>query len=278
MIKIILLTLSIMLFLASCNQKIALNENNFKMDKFEKTSQAAWDSLAQKRIYFGHQSVGFNILEGLNWRLAQNPEIKLRLAKSKELETFKSPVLAHAQNGKNGDPISKIEDFVQTIDQGMGNTVDMAGFKFCYVDFKRDSNIDEIFQVYKARMNYLIKKYPNVQFIHFTSPIKTLQQGPKGFINKLIGREYGLNDNKARQKFNELLNKEYKDQPIFDIALYESIYPDGTRFKTLDENTEIYSMIPELSYDGGHLTEEGKRLLGTHFLTFLANLSHAGNN
>ncbi|HSA96105.1 MAG TPA: hypothetical protein VLJ16_08640, partial [Acidobacteriota bacterium] len=33
--------------------------------RLEAVPQEKWDSLAQKRIFFGHKSVGFNIISGL---------------------------------------------------------------------------------------------------------------------------------------------------------------------------------------------------------------------
>lgn len=231
-----------------------------------------WDELSQKRIFFAHQSVGFNILDGVNQQLSLYPQIKLKIIESKDPNTFNTPVFAHARNGQNGDPISKIDDFVEAIDSGLGHKVDFAGFKFCYVDFKKATDVHTVFEYYIDKMTYLKRKYPEIKFIHFSVPLRTLQQGPKGFINKLLGREYGLSDNSARQKFNTLLKDKFGNEPIFDIAFFESTYPSGRRNYSNAGGEIIYTMIPELSNDGGHLSEIGKNKLSQELLIFLVNL------
>jgi len=50
-----------------------------KFQSINDIPQEKWDKLAQKRIFFGHQSVGFNILNGLNLIMADNPHIKLNI-------------------------------------------------------------------------------------------------------------------------------------------------------------------------------------------------------
>ena len=41
--------------------------------------ESTWKKLSEKKIYFGHQSVGFNIIKGLEDILKENPQIKFTL-------------------------------------------------------------------------------------------------------------------------------------------------------------------------------------------------------
>ena len=75
--------------------------------------------------------------------------LDLNIVKGNDLDFFKNPVFAHASNGKNGDPKSKIDDLYQDMENGLGKKVDIAGFKFCYVDIKDDTDVNEIFEYYK---------------------------------------------------------------------------------------------------------------------------------
>ena len=75
-------------------------------------------------------------------------------------------------------------------------------------------------------------------------------------------------NNINRNQFNEILRKEYEGKaPIFDLAKIESTYPDG---KT------SYSMVPDYTYDGGHLNETGRKKAAEQLLVLLANISKYG--
>jgi len=248
------------------------------MENLKKIPQKKWDQLSKQRIYFGHQSVGYNMLDGIEMILNENLNIKLNIKKGKDLNFFKSPVFAHDNNGSNRDPKAKIDDFCNTVESGLGEKVDLAGFKFCYVDIENDSDIKGVFDYYKRRMNEISLKYPNIKIIHFTVPIKSLQSGPKSMVKKLLGKDIGIKDNIARQQFNELLVNEYKDQLIFDLAKSESTYSDGSREYSEVDGKTIFTMIPAYTNDGGHLSKKGELIIGGEFLMYLANISDGRQN
>jgi len=276
--KYILNLFIILSVLTSCtkkNDRINLKQN---MENIKNIPQSKWDSLVQQKVYFGHQSVGYNIIDGMEIILKENPNIKLSIKKGKGIDLFNMPVFAHDNNGSNRDTKAKIDDFCNTLEDGLGNVVDIAGFKFCYVDINNDSDIKGIFEYYKMKMNEISLKFPKVKIIHFTVPIKSLQAGPKGFIKKLLGKDIGIKDNIARQHFNELLVNEYKDHFIFDLAEAESTYSDGSREYSDIDGKKVYTMIPAYTIDGGHLSKKGKLIIGGDLLIFLTNLPNGRNN
>lgn len=68
-----------MLCIFSCDKGNTMSEKeNFQ--SINKVSEATWQKLSQKKIYFGHQSVGFNIFEGVKDAIKENPQIKLKLS------------------------------------------------------------------------------------------------------------------------------------------------------------------------------------------------------
>jgi hypothetical protein len=235
----------------------------------EKVTPNEWNQLSKKRIYFGHQSVGFNIVDGIEMHMTENHDLQLHIERGNELKLFDNPVFAHSPNGKNGDPKSKINDFYQKMEEGLGNKVDIAGFKFCYVDFSTETDISDVFSHYKNKMNELTLKYPTVKFVHFTAPLMSLQKGPKGFVKKLLGKDIGVEDNYAREKFNNLLRQEYGHESIFDLAMYESLFSNGERNYTLENDEKVYSMVPAYTNDGGHLSKTGKYFISGELLLFL---------
>ena len=153
--------------------------------------ETAWQLLSHKKIYFGHQSVGNNIIDGIKDIMKENSKIKLNIVKTNDPKMFTIPIFAHSPIGKNMNPISKIDAFAKFMEQGIGNKADFAFFKFCYVDITRNTDINQIFTYYKNTMKHLKEKYPKTTFIHITVPLTIVQTGFKVWIKKIISRPIG---------------------------------------------------------------------------------------
>ncbi|MDH5648417.1 MAG: hypothetical protein OEY67_02075, partial [Gammaproteobacteria bacterium] len=178
----------------------------------------------------------------------------------------------HSKVGKNGYPELKDEDFARYMDEKFPGKVDTALYKYCYVDIKRHSDVDKVFEHYKANMAQLKKKHPDTQFIHVTTPITVLQTGPKAWLKKITGKPVGGQlDNVKRAQFREKLLAEYggKD-PIFDLYEYESTRLDGARVSYQHDGKTYYALAPEYTDDGSHLNTVGRRFVAQNFLMFLA--------
>ena len=63
---------------------------------------AQWTALAERRLLFGHQSVGRNIVDGMVDLLAEHPEIPVVIAESRNFG--RRPAFYHATVGRNGFP------------------------------------------------------------------------------------------------------------------------------------------------------------------------------
>ena len=253
----------------SC-EKDNISKTTHKMNKIKEISQNKWDQLVKKRIFFGHQSVGYNMIDGLGMILKDNPNIPLKIKKGKSSDLFKNPVFAHDNNGSNRDPKLKIDEFCSTIDQ-IGSEVEYAGFKFCYVDLEKGTDVKDLFSYYKRKMKEVAIKYPDLTIIHYTVPLKSLQSGPKAILKKILGKDIGIDDNIVRNEFNDLLRKEYRDHFIFDLAKFESTFPNGERSFSEVNGKKIYTMVPVYTNDGGHLSKTGKKKIGEAYLIFLAD-------
>jgi len=59
---------------------------------------------------------------------------------------------------------------------------------------------------------------------------------------------------------------------IFDLAKIESTFPDGRRASFTKDGKTYYSMVPDYTYDGGHLNELGRKIAAEQLLFLLANL------
>jgi len=235
-----------------------------------------WQKLTQKKIYFGHQSVGNNIMDGIKDVMKEHPEIKVNIVETADESDFKVGLLAHSRVGKNVDPKSKIAEFVDFINSGIGKKADAAALKFCYVDMKAETDVGGIFSKYNVSIEQLKRKYPDLAVIHFTEPLTTTKTYWKTRLKKLIGKNdiWEYDDNIKRNEYNEMLIKKYDGKElVFDIAKIQSTYPDGTRCGFTKDGKTYYSMVPEYTTDGGHLNEIGRKKVAEQFLILLANLS-----
>lgn len=233
-------------------------------------SAAEWQALAKKRVVFGHQSVGQNILDGVQSMAAQ-ANVDLPITESR------TPVggggIVHFMIGQNEDPLSKIEDFAKTLENGAAQGTDIALMKLCYIDFKSDTNAKQIAERYSATLDRLSQQFPNTTFVAVTAPLTSLQTGPKAWIKRLLGREPGgYADNARRQEFNDLLRARYSQQGrLFDLAKIEAESAGDYQY----QGRPLEALNPKLTYDGGHLNTQGKQRVAQAFLAFLAKRSHS---
>jgi len=251
-----------------------MNSNDIHYDNLKDIPDSEWEKLSKKSFYFGHQSVGYNILEGVQDIIEENPKIRLQIIEIKDPKSINPGTLAHSTIGKNTQPETKIDDFFDHVKKGVGSKADAAALKFCYVDFEENSDPEALFSVYKSKIDEIQSAYPNLEFIHFTSPLTTLQTGPKAWIKKLLGRPvWGEMENINRHKYNELIRATYKGKkPILDIAEIESTYPDGSRATFESEGKTYYFLVSDYTYDIGHLNDLGRKKVAEKLLLLLVNL------
>lgn len=220
--------------------------------------------VASKTVYFGHQSVGYNILDGVS-AIAKDV---LVVDMSSDPSFPQTPAFIHSPIGENQNPISKIDDFTNRMNTDLSGRVDIAFLKFCYVDFDERTDIDAVFSYYKEAMAELSRRHPGVKFIHLTVPLVARQGGIKNAIKRMLGRDvYTDNENIVRQKFNALLRAEYKD--VFDVARLESTRINGKVLEHTRKGFTYNSLVPEYTSDGGHLNDLGSRIIAKELLLFL---------
>lgn len=238
----------------------------------------AWMWLSNRKIFFGHHSVGNNILDGMHHLLATDSSVRLRIVKTDDARRIEEGVLAHAVVGRNFDPMSKIAEFENVMNSGMGEAVDIAFFKLCFVDIRRHSDPEGILAAYCEAMERLKRRYPHTVFMHATVPLEGLPSTIKGIlkacIKRLIGRSLVRADNQVRARYNTLLRKRFSGtEPVFDLAYYESLGPEGQRYYRMWQGRKIPVLARMHTDDGGHLNVPGRRHLAEQLLIELARLA-----
>jgi len=248
------------------------NMNKVDLSELKNIPQQKWDALAKKKIFFGHQSVGFNIIAGIDDIITNMPAIHLRVIETKKPEEYeKEAIFGHSPVGQNLDPISKCNDFRKIIESGLGNRVDIAFFKFCYVDINSKSDVNAIYKYYSRTIADLKIKYPKVRFLHCTASLTITPPGLKTTIKRIIQYPIWTDaDNIKRCEFNAMLLEEFgKDGDVFDLAKYESTSLNGKLNYFIKQKNKYYSLLPEYSDDGGHLNQIGRLFVGKKLLEFL---------
>lgn len=212
--------------------------------------------IAQSRVFFGHQSVGADVIRGLA-ELAEHAGIRLNVVAGRGLELADGPCFAHARIGHNGDPAAKLADFAALLDDGLAARVDLAMMKLCYVDVTRDTDTADLARRHDEAHEALARRHPALSLLAVTVPLTTGFFGLRGRVAKLIGRpDPAAPDNRARAGFNDHLRARYAaDGRLFDLAAVEANAPPGE-----SDGGAPPALAPALTHDGGHLNRRGRKL------------------
>ena len=265
--------LAVALLLIACNnglsQPAKTNKNGVRSLKPEFLKK-----LASKRIYFGHMSVGNNIIQGVQEVAQSYPDLPLAIRETEDFASFGQGLFAHSRIGDNKQPLKKVHNFSEKMDAGLGNQAEVAFFKFCYIDIMANQDTDQVLAAYQQTMSNLKHKYPNTTFVHVTVPLTVVQTGWKVPIKKLLGKAPGgYLDNIMRNRFNQKLLTTYAGkEPVFDLARVEATRPNGSMATFEWEGKTYLGMHRDYASDGRHLNEQGRRYAAEQLLVFLANI------
>jgi hypothetical protein len=260
--------------------KTRKDTDKISLPSMDDVPDAYWSKLAEKKVFFGHQSVGYNIMDGIMDVMRERDSIQLNILETCDPEEFDEAIFAHSKVGTNTNPGSKIEAFSDIVEAGVGHKVDIAFFKFCYVDIMRSSDPQEIFDRYKAALDNLENRYPETTFLHVTVPVLSVPKDTKNHFKQsmklFLGKPGLLDDNAARQRYNTLLKNACASQKrsVFDLALIETVNPDGLRYYVSKGGQQVCVMVPEYTDDGGHLNHQGRKRVAEQLLIFLAEVAN----
>lgn len=235
-------------------------------------SGIAWKRVADRRIYFGHQSVGQNILDGMRTLCARSG-VPIRWIEGDDPIVLDDPGFAHARIGRNHEPLSKIDAFAERIRNGIGNRADIAFFKFCYVDVTAATEVEPLFGYYAEVMAGLKSQFPQTLFVHVTVPLTVAERSWRRWAARLRGRsaDQASADNAARARFNRALRSACAGKaPLFDLAAWETNARPGG--KSAHPRADSAALDRRMSSDGGHLSPRGQAVLGAALLDFLCDL------
>lgn len=246
-----------------------LTADEVDLAPLDAVAPSTWEALRSKRIYFGHQSVGSNIIAGVEEILRRKPNIGLRVAKAEGADRFAQSGLIHGPIGKNEDIEAKVRDFESIVTAPEAAALDMALMKFCYADLKRHEDYVKIVTLYEAMIDRVAASRPTLRVLHMTVPLTGIAPGPKGRVKRLIGR-VPLNENLLREMHEGWL-RDLDREGTFSVGHVESLQRDDAQAMLVDDEGLTHPCLATcLTNDGGHLNEGGSVLVAREFLLFLA--------
>jgi len=244
------------MFFLACEK---IDDKDIKMEKNKLDSSLKL--IQDKKIFFGHQSVGQNIISGLEDLCVKLSDCKLNVMTIDDYTEQHESFFLHARIGRNANPYEKCDDFSTYLRTYELKNFDIALMKFCYVDINLETDILALFNYYNRKIEILQEKYPNLIFIHVTVPLVEENNFWKKTLLKLSGKADNVAlQNINREKFNNILRQKYKHLAIYDLARIESTFSDGKRNEYSYNGEVYYSMINEYTSDGGHLNDLGEEL------------------
>ena len=224
------------------------------------------------RVFFGHQSIGENILDAVPGIYAAHDRVAPPIEEKSTRPGPDGGFISHAYLGENEKPLAKIADFDSALRSGLGDEVDVAMMKFCYLDITTSTDVEALFNRYRETLAALSTTYPGITFVHVTVPLTT-DSGIKNRVKILLGGSdrYGQGENVARERYNELLRREYADQQILDLAAIESTDPQGNREQLQYRGQPYFALHQGYAADLGHLNTAGSEVAATAFLRAIAS-------
>ncbi|MFC4313307.1 hypothetical protein ACFPN2_29780 [Steroidobacter flavus] len=228
------------------------------------------------KTFFAHQSVGANILTGIQDLTDQGrADVQvLDLTRAHECHPAQALLIIHQPIGVNREPLGKIAAFRELLNASDRPEIDVALLKFCYVDIATQADAESLWKHYEAAIEQLSTDQPGVQLVHCTVPLRSLPEGPYAWLRRALGdRHPALVGNRARDWFNRQLRSSFGGgHKLFDLAAVQSRRADGRSCEVNDGGTRVPSLAREWTYDGGHLNERGRTIAAAAFLEFLQTL------
>lgn len=238
--------------LGACSRPAETTDMSIKQSGLSVTRQE-WDRAASRTVFFGHQSVGENILDGLTKIGASQGWPVPTTIDAHGSSVPNGPALLHAKVGQNGDPFSKLEGFRAALDSGVGAQADIALVKFCFWDIQKETDIDAVFNAYQETMADIGRRFPHITLVHTTVPLVVEDNDWRARVRRLFGMSVSRDlENGAREELNKKMRTAYRGQLLFDIAALEQ--PDRVA-----GSEGVPHLASNLSSDGAHLNDAGRR-------------------
>jgi hypothetical protein len=226
-----------------------------------------WARVSAIRTFFAHQSVGGNLIAGVQDLQQRNHATTLPIVDISKASVPAGAVLAHLYVGQNGEPMSKIHGFRDALESGLGDSIDVAALKFCFWDIQKDTDVEKVFETYSQTITDLKMRFPRITFVHVTVPLFTRDDDWRAGVRRLLTMDVPRTlDNAKRHALSERIRMRYAGrEPLFDLEAFEAAADR--------ERGDVPYLRPDYTYDGGHLNESAREAGAAAFLDVIAGAS-----
>ncbi len=236
-------------------------------------TEVQWKSLAKKRIYIGYRSVGYNIVRGIQDLNGMDPKMHFRIINAENRPDENKSGIFCSFVRQNASPQVNAHDFITLADSWLKDNIDIAYIRF--TPYYGEKNMDVMISDYKKAMAVLKKRFPHTIFIHGTFPLPHVKLSFKTRIKQMVGWKdmWEFGDIIPTNQYNEKLRNAFLGkEPFFDLANFESTFPDGERSRVALGGRDYYQLAPLYARDNIHLNKNGEQFIAAHFLLFLVKL------
>lgn len=234
-----------------------------------------WSVIAERTVYFGHQSVGSAVVEGVEG-LAHERALPLRVVQTRDPAAVTGPAFVHFLAGQNRDYASKNAAVLRLLESRTRARKPVVVLKYCYVDLYSPGDASTMFEAYRETVDTIQFEHPDVTVVHATIPLTTVESALKSGARQFFGHQTRREAAVARHRYNELVRAEFKDtESIFDVAKVEATQPDGTLAGFTVGGCVIETLAPHNTDDGAHLNARCKRAAAEALLDVLSGVIEA---
>lgn len=256
---------------AGCRGEMNATLTDTPILTFDQITPDQWGRLANTRVFFAHQSVGGNLLDGIADILRERSDIGLNIVEIKNKTQVNGPAFYHAVVGRNGEPSTKLRAFNEMVAE-VGDS-GIALLKYCYADFSHGTDATQLFEEYRQTVASIRAQHPRLQIVHVTVPLVTDAGTLRHFAAVVRSKPPAREVNFIRHQYNELMRRTYQGkEPIFDLARLESTNVDGNPVGFRYKGERVQALAPAWTTDGGHLNETARRRIAKAFLVTLVTI------
>jgi len=231
-----------------------------------------WSVIAQRTVYFGHQSVGSDVCAGIQ-ELARDYAVPINLVETREPERVAAPAFVSFLAGRHRDYASKNAAMLRLLESATRARNPVVLLKYCYGDIGTSHDYTKLFNAYRDTVDTIQFEHPDVALVHTTIPLTTVESGFKARTMEYLGRDTGREQAIARQHYNELVRAEFGGvEPIFDIARVQSMSADGTVSGFMSDGTRIETLAADNTSDGTRLNSTSRRVAAEVLLDVLSTV------
>jgi hypothetical protein len=234
---------------------------------------ARWSAIGGRTVYFAHQSVGAEIVAGVE-ALTRAYNLPIHIVQNPEPISPTRPAFVHFFAGDRRDYASKNAAILRLLESPTRAPHPLVILKYCHGDIKGPGDGTAMFEAYRDTVDTIQFEHPDVTVVHATIPLTTiaenaLKSGTKLFLGLPSEREVAV----ARHRYNELLRTEFgASEPIFDVARVQSTRPDGSIERFAFGGAFIETLAPQNTSDGYALAPACRTVAAAELLEVLADV------